>query len=144
MLIVKVTHYQATLIAGLSRRQKLERRQSVKTGIIRLLKVLSLHNSDKKLADDVVLRQTSWCAVSEQEQQYLIYNTRTDELHLLPLTAYQVYQLCNGFNTVSAIVESVTNSSDIEEESIKKHLCEFLSGLMERGLVEVEYDDIFT
>lgn len=95
----------------------------------------------KNLAGDVVLRQTSWCAVSEQEEQYLVYNSRTDEMHLLPPTAYQVYRLCNGFNTISAMEESVTNSSGMKEEIIKEHLHKFLLGLMERGLVEVGYDD---
>jgi hypothetical protein len=106
--------------------------------------VLNLRNTDKKLESDIVLRQTSWCSASEQEQQYLLYNTRTDELHLLPLTAYQVYLLCNGFNTVSIIEESIINSSDIEQEDLKECLHEFLSGLMERGLVEVGYNDVFT
>lgn len=98
----------------------------------------------KNLACDVVLRQTSWCAVSEQEEQYLVYNSRTDEMHLLPPTAYQVYRLCNGFNTVSAIEESVTNSSGMKDEIVKEHLYKFLSGLMDRGLVEVGYDDELT
>ena len=112
--------------------------------VTRLLKELSLHNTKKKLAGDVVLRQTSWCAVSKQEQQYLVYNTQTDELHLLPPTAHQVYRLCNGFNTVSTIEDSVINSSDIEKEILKEHLHKFLSGLMKRGLVEVGYDEILT
>lgn len=44
---------------------------------------------DAVIAADTVLRQTTWCVMREQRDEYLVYNPRTDELHLIsPLGRY--------------------------------------------------------
>jgi len=90
-----------------------------------------------EIRDNAVLSQTTWCAVREQEDQYLIYNRKTDELHLLPPTAHCVFQLCDGLNTVSDIVYILADVFHTDISGMRHVLDKYLSSLLERGIVEM-------
>lgn len=75
------------------------------------------------------------CVVRRQEEQYLVYNSLTDELHLLSPIGFYLYSLCDGsspLNEVQAIFESVTRS---ESGNSHSHVAEFLEKLEARGLI---------
>ena len=93
---------------------------------------------EKTLEKHNILKQTSWCTVRPQEQQYVVYNTRTDELYLLPPTAFYVYQLCDGLNTVGDLEELVQGAFGAESDTVKAKLNKFLGGLIDRGIVELD------
>ena len=67
---------------------------------------------------DTVLQSTSWCVVRPQKDQHLVYNSRTDEMHLVPETGFLVYQLCDGLRTIGEIERSLANTLDDDEETI--------------------------
>jgi len=90
-----------------------------------------------ELKDHNIPRKTSCCVVRPQEKQYVVYNTRTDELYLLPPTAFYIYQLCNGTYTVENLEMLLKDSFD-ETEMLKIRLRDFLMRLIERGILEVE------
>jgi hypothetical protein len=39
---------------------------------------------DQVLPAPTLLTPTKWCVVRKQKERYLIYNSRTDEMHLVP------------------------------------------------------------
>ncbi len=45
---------------------------------------------------DIVLGHTAHCTVRPQESQHLIYNNKTDEMHLVSPTGAYIYELCDG------------------------------------------------
>ncbi|MDD5558684.1 hypothetical protein [Candidatus Methylomirabilis sp.] len=91
------------------------------------------------LTTETVLKLTSWCVIREQEEQYLIYNSQTDELHLLPLTGFYAYQLCNGWSTVGEIEQSLSMAMQVDSRILRPQLQKFFSNLVARGILEVEW-----
>lgn len=81
---------------------------------------------------------TPWCVVREQERGYLLYNPRTDELHLLQPTAYHAYRLCDGLHTVEEVAEELALACRIPAAEALGPTTRFLADLVERGLLEVE------
>ena len=45
------------------------------------------------VATHTVPRPTPWCVAREMEDRYLVYNVKTDEMHLIHPVGYYVYQL---------------------------------------------------
>ena len=76
-----------------------------------------------------VLVPTSWCVVREQRDEYLVYNSRTDELHLISPMGRYLYMLCDGLRTVAEIQALVQPAAGAA-------VSEFLAKLAARGLVE--------
>jgi hypothetical protein len=83
-----------------------------------------------RLAPSTVLRHQSACVIRPQKARYLVYNSTTDELHLLSPAAHYVYQLCDGMRSVGEIQYLLSQAFD--EESLGS----FLSGLVARQLLE--------
>jgi hypothetical protein len=84
-----------------------------------------------------VLLPTPWCTIREQEDKYLVYNSRTDELHLLPPTGFYAYSLCDGLRTVDEVQEALAKAVAAEPERLRRSLRTFFGGLIERGMLEV-------
>ncbi|MCA1993429.1 MAG: hypothetical protein LDL41_15520 [Coleofasciculus sp. S288] len=93
---------------------------------------------DTILTDEAVLIPTTWCVVREQEEEFLIYNRKTDELHLLPPTGYLTFRLCNGVNTVADIEKQLASELSDCSSNLRSILHDFLNKLIVRGIVEVE------
>jgi radical SAM protein with 4Fe4S-binding SPASM domain len=89
---------------------------------------------------DTVLQPTSWCVVRPQKDQHLVYNSRTDEMHLVPRTGYLVYRLCDGLRSVGEIEGSVADALDDEGHVIHEVLTAFLGKMLARGILEVADD----
>jgi coenzyme PQQ synthesis protein D (PqqD) len=89
------------------------------------------------LASDVVLQPTPWCTVREQEDRYLVYNPRTDELHLVPPTGFYVFSLCDGLNTVDEIQTRLEKVLAGDSMQLRQRLHAFLACLIERGILEL-------
>jgi hypothetical protein len=90
------------------------------------------------IGDSMVLVPTPWCVSREQEQAYLVYNPHTDEMHLIPPEAHYVYRLCDGLRSVGDICRSLVAAGDPEPVEFIATLRDFLAGLVERGVLEVE------
>ena len=90
-----------------------------------------------ELSGDSVLQPTLWCTVREQEARYLVYNPRTDELHLVPPTGFYVFSICDGLNTVDEIQSSLAKALAEDPALLRQRLHAFLAGLIERGILEV-------
>lgn len=84
---------------------------------------------DSAITADTVLCPTTWCVVREQFTEYLIYNSRTDELHLISPLGRYLYLLCDGLRTVAEIQGSL-------DPVRGARVFEFLAKLVSRGLVE--------
>jgi hypothetical protein len=83
-----------------------------------------------------VLGPAARCTVREQVDQFLIYNARTDEMHLVPPTGYYVHSLCDGARTVAELEEVLAASVDAPREVLRTAVRAFLAQLLERGLVQ--------
>lgn len=77
---------------------------------------------------------TPWCIVREQERGHLLYNPRTDELHLLQPTGYYIYRLCDGLRTVAEVAQELARATGGTE--VTGPTAHFLAALVERGLLE--------
>jgi hypothetical protein len=93
---------------------------------------------DRVLTDETVLQPTSWCVVREQGTEFLVYNRKTDELHLLPPSGYFTFRLCDGVNTVADIEQQLACELGDRSANVRSVLHDFLDKLMARGIVEVE------
>jgi hypothetical protein len=89
-----------------------------------------------ELAGDTVLQPTPWCTVREQEERYLVYNPRTDELHLVPPTGFYVFSICDGLNTVDEIQFRLEQALAGDPAAVRQRLHAFLAGLVQRGILE--------
>lgn len=91
---------------------------------------------------DTVLVPASRCIVREQVGQYLIYNARTDEMHLVGCTGYHAYCLCDGSRTVDEVVDALRGEmADGAPEGLGERTREFLEAMVARGILEVCDDD---
>ena len=95
---------------------------------------------DLGLNENTVLTATDWCVVRPQKGHYVVYNSRSDELHLMSESAYCVFQLCEGLNTAGEIRRLVTEATGDDETKVETRVDTFLRGLITRGLVEVDHD----
>lgn len=86
------------------------------------------HGGVDDLAPDSVLSATAWCVLRKQPNEYLAYNSHTDELHLLSPSAYYIYLLCDGLNTVQDI-------QGMMPAATRHAVRPLLAGLVRRGLL---------
>lgn len=89
------------------------------------------------LTAGTILKSTPWCVVREQEDQYLVYNSRTDELHLLPPTGFYAYRLCNGWRKLDEIEQELQARMTEEPATLSDGLRKFFGMLLDRGIVEL-------
>ncbi len=80
--------------------------------------------------------RTRHCSVRPQGEQYLIYNTRTDELHLISPVAAYVLDLCNGLNTLDDIA-NMFDTGNSNRAEVTAQLAVFLRELDQRGVLEM-------
>lgn len=90
------------------------------------------------LVPDSVLIPSKACVVREQGEGWLFYNSRTDELHLVPPAGVATYQLCDGLKTVGEINQILGECMGLAPESLRERLYGFLGQLVSRGILEVE------
>ncbi|MCB1764502.1 MAG: PqqD family protein [Candidatus Competibacteraceae bacterium] len=89
------------------------------------------------LSDSARPLATRWCVARPQKEQYLLYNSRTDEMHLVPVTGYYVYQLCDGLRSVAELEEELSQALGTSREEVQPVLRRFLSELLDRGVLEL-------
>ncbi|HEU0302111.1 MAG TPA: PqqD family peptide modification chaperone [Longimicrobium sp.] len=96
---------------------------------------------ETRIEMDTVLVPASRCILREQVGQYLIYNARTDEMHLVGCTAYHAYCLCDGSRTVDEVVDALRPGVvDGVPEELAERTRELLEALVARGILEVGDD----
>lgn len=90
-----------------------------------------------------ILLKSSSVVVRKETNHYLLYSVSSDELHLIPLNSYFIYELCNGFLTVNEIENLALNNFFINEnnDDVNSAIREFLQNLVNRKLLEV-YDNV--
>jgi hypothetical protein len=88
------------------------------------------------ITGDTVFEQTEWVVVRPQKGSYLFYNSRTDELHLIPPAGHVVYSLCDGFRSVDEIADELLPHFELTREPVRDRLEKFLGELETRGLLE--------
>jgi Coenzyme PQQ synthesis protein D (PqqD) len=91
---------------------------------------------DQALLAPTVLSATGWCVLRKQKERYLVYNSHTDELHLIPPTGYCVYQMCDGLNTVGDIRRLLAEATGQDEADLQTLTDSFLCQLLDRGILE--------
>lgn len=87
-----------------------------------------------------VLTPVGHCTVREQEEQFLIYNNRTDELHLVSPTGCYVYWLCDGVRTLGELQTLLGVPAEFHDEVLDVRLGRFVADLAERQILEVSSD----
>ncbi|MBS0448011.1 MAG: PqqD family peptide modification chaperone [Proteobacteria bacterium] len=86
--------------------------------------------------DRCAILQPTGCVVRPQQEGYLFYNARTDELHLVPEAGFLIYQLCDGLRTVDEIEQWLAQASSEPRPATSEALGRFLDALVARGIVE--------
>jgi hypothetical protein len=82
-----------------------------------------------------ILIRSAHCVVRPQDECHLIYNSRTDELHLARPEAYLVYLLCDGLNTIEEIVDTVASVSLETREATAAAVMDLISALLKKGII---------
>ncbi len=90
------------------------------------------------LSRETVLIRTPYCTVREQEEQYLIYNTKTDEMYLVPKTGAYLYELCDGLATIGDIEDTFFRVLKDDRSVLNAQLMDFFEKLVKRGILEAE------
>ncbi|HET7541447.1 MAG TPA: PqqD family protein [Polyangiaceae bacterium] len=76
------------------------------------------------------------CVVRPQEDGFLIYNSRTDELHLVSRLGHYIYELCDGTRDVATIEAAFGSATDGTPSVLG-----FIQLLASRGILKgVNYD----
>ena len=83
-----------------------------------------------------VLIRATHCVVRPQDERHLIYNPRTDELHLLHPEAYVVYLLCDGLNTIDDIIDKVARLGAETREATTEAVIDLISALIKKGVIK--------
>ncbi|BCJ56074.1 hypothetical protein Asp14428_75490 [Actinoplanes sp. NBRC 14428] len=78
------------------------------------------------IAAGLTLTHTPWCVLRQQVAEYLVYNSRTDELHLIGPLGHYLYLLCDGLRTVAELQDLVPGTD----------VAGFLDDLVARGILE--------
>jgi radical SAM protein with 4Fe4S-binding SPASM domain len=92
---------------------------------------------EARIEMDTVLVPTR-CVLREQVGQYLVYNARTDEMHLVGRTGYHAYCLCDGSRTVHEVADAL--GADVAGGApgeLGERTREFLEALVARGILEM-------
>lgn len=90
------------------------------------------------LTDDTVLTATPHCVVREQEDHYVVYNSRTDELHLIPALGHYLYRLCDGMHDIGTICRTFSPGAPDTCADTRKHVMEYFGKLVDRGILQGE------
>jgi len=85
---------------------------------------------------DRIYSPATRCVVRRQEEQYLIYNTETDELHLLSPIGFYLYSLCDGSSPLNELQEIFSAIARHETDALEIPVAEFFNRLSARGIVE--------
>lgn len=91
-----------------------------------------------KVTLNAILSPTPECVIRHQEREHLIYNPKTDEMHLIQPTGYFIYQLCDGLRTVTELVDVLEETGGDDHASPKTAVIEFLNKLVQRGVLQVD------
>ena len=99
----------------------------------------AVNETINKLSPESILTQSPYCTVREQELQYLIYNTHSDEMHLISPVGHYIYQLCNGINSVEEISGRFSSSAENNSNLNSEHdpVVQYLKHIFQRGLVQI-------
>ncbi len=91
-----------------------------------------------KLSLDSILIQSPYCIVREQESQFLIYNTHTDEMHLVAPLGNYIYQLCNGINSIDDICHGFfqQEKNNAKVNPLNDSILNYFESMLQRGLVK--------
>jgi hypothetical protein len=88
------------------------------------------------LTDETVLVRTPHCVVREQEDRYVVYNSRTDELHLIPPLGHYLYRLCDGVHDVGAICRAFAAGASDGGAEARQRIVAYLEALVTRGVLQ--------
>jgi len=100
------------------------------------VEVRETQGADTVIDGRTVLRPAIRCIVREQVDQYLLYNARTDELHLLEPTGFYAYCLVDGSRTVAEVEALLGDSIDAEPSVLQAAARSFFRDLVDRRLLE--------
>ena len=82
-------------------------------------------------------RLATRCVVRQQDEQYLIYNTETDELHLLSPLGFYLYSLCDGLSPLNELQEIFSAIVRHETNTLQIPVADFLNRLLVRGIIDL-------
>ena len=83
---------------------------------------------------DVVVRE-------EDIDGALIFNPDTNQIRVLNVTGFFVWQSCDGTRSASDIIESLKGSFDgVPEDQVIGHVTEFIDDLMAAGFIGIPAD----
>jgi Coenzyme PQQ synthesis protein D (PqqD) len=89
------------------------------------------------VAVDDIPTPTTACVARRQSSAYLFYNSRTDEMHLVPPTGFYVFQLCDGCNSVGDIESILGCNLGVDPKDLTTAVRNFLGDLVDRGILEL-------
>lgn len=93
-----------------------------------------------QLSENTILAPASQCTVRQHDQEYLVYNVKSDELHLIPQIGFFVYQLCDGITNIREIQEELQSRCVSTGGDLQERLYSYVDQLVERGILEIVGD----
>lgn len=67
--------------------------------------------------------------------EYLLYDTRDEQVHVLNGTARRIYILCDGTKTEEDLAADFAETYRLDEETARRDIDETLSRLLDLGLI---------
>jgi len=89
-----------------------------------------------ELGEASILKRASCCVVRKQREEVLIYNTRTDELHLIPPAGFYIYKLFDGARALGEIEIQLEELLATQADKVACPLRTFVGQLLARGILE--------
>jgi PqqD family protein of HPr-rel-A system len=81
-------------------------------------------------------RRKKGLVIDEIDADLLVYDPKSDHLHLLNATASTIWELCDGSRASQEIVEEIVKHFSSENHDIKAQVEGALQQLYEKGLIE--------
>ncbi len=81
-----------------------------------------------KLRDDLLSR--------EVDDELLLYDAKSGEVHVLNPTAAAIAELCDGNTTVSAIADEILSVLSADPAAVRADVARIIGELLEKDLVE--------
>jgi PqqD family protein of HPr-rel-A system len=89
------------------------------------------------MPDGLRLRQSTDVTSSDLDDEVVLYNLRTDQVHVLNATAAAIWELCDGTLTPREIALALADAFGVAESRVLPDVQGMLTEFRSAGLVEL-------
>ena len=99
---------------------------------------MTRQDDDKTMTDDAALRRVSSLPYQKLNDEVLVVDPKTREVHLLNSTATRIWELLETPHTPDELLVALTREFDAPEEALRADIETLLGELGAKGLVDAD------